>query len=129
MSKPKKISWIILIVFYAVAGVNHFYNPESYIKIIPAYFPYPQVLNYLAGFCELWFAMLLIFPKTRNGAAWGIILMLIAFIPVHVQMVIDAPFLLGGTITVSPFVAWVRLVVLQPLLILWAWWHTKADKV
>jgi len=129
MHKFKRISLIVLVVFYIVAGINHFYNPVSYIKIIPSYLPYPPILNWLAGFCELWFAMLLIFRKTRSGAAWGIILMMIAFLPVHIQMVIDAPFLLGGSITITPFIAWVRLIILQPLLILWAWWYTKADKV
>jgi len=129
MHKFKRISLIVLIVFYIVAGINHFYNPFSYIKIIPSYLPYPRILNWLAGFCELWFAMLLIFRKTRSGAAWGIILMMIAFLPVHIQMVIDAPFLLGGSITITPFIAWVRLIILQPLLILWAWWYTKGDKV
>jgi hypothetical protein len=50
--------------------------------------------------------------------------MLIAFLPVHIQMVRDAPFLLGN-LHVSPLIAWIRLVVLQPLLILWAWWYTR----
>ena len=125
MKKAKKTGLIILIVAYIIAGLNHFRDPDSYIKIIPNYLPYPNVLNILAGFCELWFAILLIFKKTRSGAAWGIVLMLIAFIPVHIQMVIDAPFLLGGTTKVTPFIAWVRLIVLQPLLIYWAWFYTK----
>jgi uncharacterized membrane protein len=125
MNKPKRTGLIILIVAYVIAGLNHFRDPQSYIKIIPHYLPYPVILNALAGFCELWFAILLIFKKTRNNAAWGIILMLIAFIPVHVQMVIDAPFLLGGTIKVTPFIAWVRLIVLQPLLMYWAWIYAK----
>jgi uncharacterized membrane protein len=66
---------------------------------------------------------MLMFKSTRPYAAKGIILMLIAFVPVHIKMVQDAPFLLGGSITVTPLLAWLRLVVLQPLLILWAWWH------
>ncbi|WP_428328376.1 DoxX family protein [Mucilaginibacter sp.] len=127
MYKLKKISLFILIVGYLVAGANHFYNPGSYYKIIPPYIPFPKVMNVLAGFFEILFALMLIFAKTRALAAWGIILMLIAFVPVHVQMVIDAPFLLGGTIKISPMVAWIRLVVLQPLLILWAWWYTKSE--
>lgn len=86
------------------------------------------MLNLAAGFCELCFAVLLIFPKTRRLAACGIMLMLIAFVPVHVKMVQDAPFMLG-TLKVTPFVAWIRLVVLQPLLILWAWWYTRMERV
>jgi uncharacterized membrane protein len=122
MHKLKKISFIILVVFYLVAGANHFRDPESYIKTIPSYLPYPKILNFVAGFCELGFAFMLIFIKTRNFAAWGIILMLIAFLPVHIGMIGNAQVQLGS-ITVTPFIAWIRLIVLQPLLILWAWWY------
>ena len=118
-----------MVIFYLVAGFNHFYNPPSYLKMIPDYIPFPKIINLMAGFFELWFAIMLIFTKTRTVAAWGIILMLMAFLPVHIQMVEDAPFLLGGSITVTPFIAWVRLVVLQPLLILWARWYTRVNKV
>ena len=118
----KKISLIILIIGYLAAGINHFRSPGSYLHIIPGYLPYPVLLNILSGALEILFALLLIWPKKRKLGAWGIIALLILFIPVHVQMVIDAPFLLG-TLTVSPLIAWIRLVVLQPLLIAWAWWH------
>jgi uncharacterized membrane protein len=125
MNLLKKISLALLVIGYLVAGANHFYNPPSYWHIIPAYIPYPHFVNILAGCFELLFAVMLCFYKTRQLAAWGIILMLIAFIPVHIDMVIRAPFLLGGSIVVTPFIAWIRLVVLQPLLILWAWGYTK----
>jgi uncharacterized membrane protein len=121
MNKLKKISLVVLIAGYFMAGINHFRSPASYIKIIPPYFPYPRFINLIAGFCEIGFALLFIFPKTRLFAARGIILMLLAFLPVHVKMVQDAPFLLGN-ITITPLIAWIRLIVLQPLLILWAWW-------
>jgi uncharacterized membrane protein len=122
MHKLKKTGLVILIIFYLVAGVNHFRDPGSYLKIIPAYLPFPQFLNLLAGFFEISFAVLLIFAKTRAFAAWGIILLLIAFFPVHIRMVGDAPLQLGS-LTVTPLLAWIRLIILQPLLILWAWWY------
>ncbi|GAC1308114.1 MAG: hypothetical protein NVSMB24_21230 [Mucilaginibacter sp.] len=126
MTIIKKISLVILITFYTVAGINHFRNPASYIKIIPGYLPYPAVLNVLAGICEIGFALLLIFSKTRRPAAWGIILMLIAFLPVHISMIGDAPLQLGD-LMVTPLLAWIRLVVFQPLLILWAWWYVRDE--
>jgi uncharacterized membrane protein len=123
MSKLKKTSLVILIIGYLLAGANHFKSPDSYIKIIPSYFPHREILNLLAGFCEITFAALLIFPKTRVFAAWGIVFMLIAFLPVHIRMARDAPFRLGN-LQVTPLIAWIRLMVLQPLLIWWAWWYT-----
>jgi uncharacterized membrane protein len=126
MKKIKRISLIILVIFYLAAGINHFYNPSSYIRIIPHYIPYPKLINSLAGFFELLFAFMLTFSKTRRFAAWGIILMLIAFLPVHIQMVKDAPIFLG-VLKVTPLLAWVRLVVLQPLLVIWAWWYARPE--
>jgi len=66
--------------------------------------------------------LMLIFAKTRRIAACGIVLLLIAFLPVHINM-------LGGHIMVNskpvlPVWAWVRL-FFQPVLIVWAWWHTR----
>ncbi|MGZ3812668.1 MAG: DoxX family protein [Mucilaginibacter sp.] len=120
----KKASLVVLILFYIVAGINHFRSPDSYIRIIPHYLPYPSALNILAGCFEILFGLMLIFPKTRRIAAWGIMLMLIAFLPVHISMIGDAPLQLGS-LTVTPFIAWLRLVVFQPLLILWTWWYSK----
>lgn len=117
-----------MIAGYLIAGANHFRDPSSYIRIIPPYFPMLKVINIAAGLFELLFAVMLMFPQTRRLAAWGIILMLLAFLPVHIKMVQDAPFLLGGNVLITPLVAWIRLVVLQPLLILWAWWYACSVK-
>jgi uncharacterized membrane protein len=124
----KKTSLIILITGYLLAGANHFRSPSSYIHIIPNYIPLPKFMNLMAGFFEILFGFLIIFKVTRFWAAWGIILMLIAFVPVHIDMVLHAPFWLGN-LHVTPLIAWIRLVILQPLLIFWAWWYTKADEI
>ena len=127
MQTFKKISLIVLVLFYGAAGINHFYNPVSYDRIIPNYIPYPIQVNLLAGCLELSFALLLIFPLTRRMAAWGIVIMLIAFLPVHVSMIYQAPLKLGNLL-VTPLLAWARLVILQPLLVLWAWWYTRHSR-
>ncbi|SEO46600.1 MauE/DoxX family redox-associated membrane protein [Mucilaginibacter sp. OK283] len=119
----KKVSLFILVVGYAFAGINHFINPESYIHIIPHYIPFPVLMNIIAGVAEISFAPLLIRPQTRPWAVYGVVLMLAAFLPVHIQMLFDAPFKLGN-ITVTPLIAWLRL-ILQPVLMLWVWWHRK----
>jgi uncharacterized membrane protein len=123
MNKLKKTGLILLVIGYLLAGINHFRIPDFYVSIIPHYFPHPEILNIIAGICEISFALLLIFAKTREFAAWGIVFLLIVFIPVHLEMVRVHPFMLGA-VKVNPVIAWVRLAVLQPLLIWWAWWYT-----
>jgi uncharacterized membrane protein len=120
----KNISLVILVIGYTFAGINHFWHPDGYIAIIPPYIPYPVLMNTLAGIFEILFALMLIWPATRPWAVYGIILMLAAFLPVHIDMALHAPFKLGN-ITVTPLIAWLRL-ALQPALMLWVWWHRKA---
>jgi uncharacterized membrane protein len=119
----KNISLAILMIGYLAAGANHFVHPQGYYRIIPSYLPYPVLLNILAGLLEILFALMILRPKTRKVASYGIILMLIAFLPVHVTMLINAP-LRVGNLLVTPTIAWVRL-LLQPVLMLWAYWHRK----
>lgn len=123
MSTVKKISLVLLIALYLGGGINHFIHPDGYISIIPHYLPFPATLNYIAGVCEIVFALMLMSSKTRPAAAWLIILMLAAFLPVHIDMLIHAPMQLGK-LTVTPLIAWIRL-LFQPILMLWAWWYTK----
>lgn len=118
----KNISLIILVLGYLFAGANHFIHPQGYLRIIPGYLPAPVLLNLLAGFAEIIFALLLIRPKTRKVASYGIILMLAAFLPVHIAMLQHSP-LKVGELQVTPTIAWIRL-LLQPVLMLWAWWHS-----
>ncbi|WP_454801462.1 DoxX family protein [Mucilaginibacter phyllosphaerae] len=119
----KNISLIILILGYLFAGANHFIHPNGYLRIIPGYLPAPVLLNLLAGLAEIVFALLLIRPKTRKVASYGIILMLAAFLPVHIAMLQHSP-LKVGELQVTPTIAWIRL-LLQPVLMLWAWWHRE----
>ena len=123
MSLIKKVSFFVLIAGYLAAGINHFYNPVSYLRIIPPYIPYPVFVNIISGALEIILALLLIPRKTRRYSAYGIIILLVAFLPVHIDMIIHAPLQLGSVI-VTPLLAWIRL-LLQPVLILWAWWYTK----
>jgi uncharacterized membrane protein len=121
----KAALWLI-IMFYFIAGIKHFTNPEPYLTIIPPYLPYPETLSYLAGFFEIAFALLLFPVKTRKYAGWGIILMLIALMPCHIYMIQKAnisPFLLGNW-TITPLIAWIRI-PFQFVFILWAFWCSK----
>ncbi len=122
LKKIKPISFWIMISAYFFAGLYHFINPTFYLEFIPPYFSNPVLINTLAGIAEIGLALLLIPQKTRYYAAIGIILMLLAFIPAHIHMIA-----LDGKIPNGPelplWAAWVRLVVLHPILIIWAWWH------
>jgi len=113
----------LMALLYLLAGLNHFRNPQSYYRIMPAYFEYPVLLNSLAGIAEIGLAILLLWNATRKWACCAIIAMLIAFIPVHIDM-IQRGFCpeIAGTVQCAPgWILWTRLLILQPFLIWWAW--------
>lgn len=113
------MSLYLMIIFYLLAGLNHFRSPANYMAIIPAYMGNASIINIAAGISEILLAVLLISTATRFLAAFGIILMLLAFIPAHVYMLQNHICL--GEYCPPVWVLWFRLIILQPLLIWWAW--------
>ena len=122
----KKIALGFLISLYFFAGINHFIKPDVYLSIIPPYLPVALTLTYLSGCFEILFALLLFPIKTRKYACWGIILMLISFMPAHIYMIEKSnhgSYLLGKW-TITPFIAWLRI-PFQVLFVWWAYWCSK----
>lgn len=62
MRTLKIILKYLLCVFFVTAGLNHFVNPDFYLKIIPPYLPWHTFLNYLSGFFEVALGVLLLAP-------------------------------------------------------------------
>lgn len=118
----RKVSRLVLVIFFIVAGINHFRDPEFYYPLIPAYLPYHGMINWLSGFLELISAVGLMFVKTRKYSSLIIVSMLIAFIPSHIHFIGIGSCIDGG-LCVPPWVAWLRLVLIHPLLLIWVWWH------
>ncbi len=85
----KKASLYLMSVFYLASGVNHFWHPEFYLQIMPSWMPWHKLSVMISGGFEMLFAILLLFPVSSRFAAWCIIIMLIAFFPLHVQMAIN----------------------------------------
>ncbi len=119
-------SYASIVLFYLIAGINHFINPEWYYPLIPDYLGYPKTLNTIAGIAEILGATGLIFKKTKQLASIGLILMLIIFIPSHWYF-IEQGSCIEGTLCVAPWIAWVRLIIIHPLLIAWVWWAKKTS--
>ncbi|EDM43299.1 hypothetical protein SCB49_01052 [unidentified eubacterium SCB49] len=73
-------------LLFIIAGANHFRKPKIYERIIPPYLPSPKMLNILSGVAEMVLGFMLLKPETQTTAAWGIITLLVLFIPVHIYM-------------------------------------------
>ena len=115
------LRWL-LIVFYLVAGVNHFVNPQFYLPLIPDYIPSPEVIKGVSGVLEILFAIGVAIPKFRRASVIGIIILLTAFIPSHMHFILSGACMGELSLCTPLWVAWVRLFPIHPLLMLWAWY-------
>src|SRR5437763_1663160 len=117
----KKVSLIIMSVFYIIAGINHFKNPVFYLKIMPQYVPAHSQIIFVTGIFEIVFGSSLLISKIRPTAARLIMLMLIAFLPVHIQMIIDTYPVFDKMFVLS--------VIRLPLQFVLIWWAYKVGKI
>ena len=115
---------LAMAAFYVAAGVNHFRVPDFYLSLMPPYVPWHAELVALTGVLEIALGVLVAIPRTASLAAWGIISMLIAFLPVHVHMLVNNHLYPQAPTSVL----WLRFPI-QALFILWAYWFTTPRQI
>ncbi|MEM8860920.1 MAG: MauE/DoxX family redox-associated membrane protein [Chloroflexota bacterium] len=92
------MDWLITIirVFFALilggSGIYHFVNPDFFMPLMPDFLPAHKMLIYLSGVAEIIVAIALFIAPVQNLAAWGVIILLIIFTPIHIlDMLKDKP--------------------------------------
>ncbi len=86
-------TWLrnILGVLMILAGIQHFRDPAMYGPFIPDALP-KNLITYLSGAVEIMFGAGLFIPRLRPLASLGLLILMIAFLPLHVVDVFrDAP--------------------------------------
>ena len=113
-------------VFYLAAGDNHLIHPLTYLAVMPLYIPAPAAMIAISGAAEIFGGVGLLIPngfvffRTRAAAAWGIVALLIAVSPVHINMCLHPE----QFPAVPVWAIWLRLPLQLPL-IGWAWIYTR----
>ena len=110
---------LVLGLIFVGAGVLHFVAPDFYLKIMPPFFPVPRFLVYASGGLELLGGLGLLTPLLFRPAAAGLALLLVAFFPVHIYMLVNPAAV--NAASVSPLLLWLRL-GFQFVLIAWVLW-------
>ena len=116
----KLITIILMAYFYISVGIKHFTEPEWFLQIYPPFLPFGLAAVYVSGFFEVLFGIMLLIPKTRYYAGWGLIVLLIAVFPANIYLAYTN----GAAMDISAAVAWGRL-PFQALFIGLAYWHSK----
>ena len=117
-----KILKLVLIflfgAFMIFGGINHFLKPAMYFPFFPDFLP-KEALNYLTGIAEIIVGIGVFIPKYRTLAALGILIMMLAFLPLHIWDVFKENPAIG-----SHQATLVRLPI-QFVFIAWAWFINK----
>jgi uncharacterized membrane protein len=109
----------LMAAFYVWTGISHFTRPEFFLSLMPPYIPLHAEMVSLSGIAEIVLGVLVAIPRTAAFAGWGIIAMLIAFLPVHVHMLVNNHLYPEAPTSML----WARFPI-QALFILWAYWYT-----
>lgn len=106
-------------ILFVLAGMNHFRKPKIYERIMPPYIPAHSSMVMLSGIAEMILGFMIMNKNSQTAAAWGIIIMLLVFIPVHIYMLQNEE----ATIKLPKWALIIRL-PLQLGLIFWAYLYT-----
>jgi len=75
---------IVLSIFLIFGGVQHLISPNNYISFVPSFLPFTMAIIFLSGLFEVLFGVALFFKKLEVLGAWGILILMILFLPVHI---------------------------------------------
>jgi uncharacterized membrane protein len=119
MKIAKLILTFLFGAFMVYAGINHFLKPAMYYPFFPDFLP-KAFLNAVVGVIEVAVGVAVFIPQYRSWGTWGILWLMIAFLPLHIWDVFSDTPAVG-----THEIAVVRL-PFQFLFILWAWFiHRK----
>ena len=102
------------VLFYLVAGINHFVMPNFYYQLMPDFLSPKPFYNISSGLAEIILALALLWPSSRTWAARLICLLLLSFYLVHIPHLFAPPLEI-------PYAIFVFRIFLQVFFIYWAW--------
>jgi uncharacterized membrane protein len=114
------IGRLVLAIAMIAVGSLHFIDAPFFIRIVPAALPWPRLLVFISGVCEIGLGIALLIPRTQRLAGIGLIALYIAVFPANINMVVHPE--LGGNVPL--WALWLRL-PFQFLFIAWAYWASR----
>jgi uncharacterized membrane protein len=123
-SRVRAALLLLASLFFVVAGVSHFTNPDFFVSIVPPWLPAHLELVYVSGVFEILGGLGVLLPATRRLAGLGLLALLVAVYPANVHMAVNPePFVAQGT----PLWALYLRLPLQFVFIAWVWWATRPE--
>lgn len=106
-------------LMFVFTGVGHFLKPEPMSEMLPPFIPSSLTIVYASGVLEILAGIAILPVRIRKWVAWGLIAMLIAFLPLNIYAAFNR---IGpGGHTMGPIYLLLR-VPLQIVFVVWIYW-------
>ena len=119
-----RVALAAVFTWFFVGGIAHFVFTDAQMRIIPPYVPWPRATVQVSGVLEILGAVGLLWPTTRQIAAWGLFALTLAVTPANIYMLQQS--------ALYPSVPYWALVVRLPLqvglLVLIGWIALRARR-
>ncbi|MFI0454330.1 hypothetical protein [Actinomadura sp. 6N118] len=86
----ESIAAYVLGFFLLVVGSTHWLVPRYYLRLVPAWTPYPRYLVALSGAAEVIIGVLVLLPGTRSPAAWAAAALITGYLVSHIDALVRA---------------------------------------
>lgn len=110
----------VVFLWFFLGGIGHFANTDFFVAIVPPWVPFPLAAVYVSGVIEIVLAVLIVWPRSRPLAGWGLIALTIAVTPANIHMYLNH----DQFPEASQEMYFFRLIV-QVFLLLLIWWSTR----
>lgn len=118
ISDPKrntrKRARYFLAVFFFIAGLNHFLNPQPYLAMMPKALPAHEAMNIISGLAEMAGAIGVLIPRLQRLSGWCLLALLVAIYPANINVALNG----WPGVSIPTWALWARL----PLQFALAYW-------
>ena len=116
--RPASAAVLGITLVFCMTGVGHFIETQAMAEMLPTWVPLRTLLVYVTGVVELVAAFGLWVPRWRVRVGWGLMVMLVGFLPVNIYAALNQVGMGGHQW--GPVYLLIRI-PLQAVLVLWIW--------
>jgi uncharacterized membrane protein len=121
--RRRALALVLLAVFYTVAGYFHLTSPETFVRVTPAWVPFPNGVILMTGLAEISGVVALLIPRTRKFGAVALSIYAICVYPANVAHAVQD---LSGPHHGLRWLYHAPRLFVQPLIV---WWSLYAGGV
>ncbi len=119
VANVNQLGCVGIALLFVFTGIGHFLLTEPMATMLPSWVPWRVSIVYVSGIIEFMAAIAVLIPRMQRPVGWGLIVMLLLFLPINVYAAVNRVELGGHEW--GPIYLLIR-VPHQLFIIAWIWW-------